>query len=99
MLDTTLQFAGLIAAVVIYARAEPVLSRADGGAFTLVGAAAYLLTAGSIWGGVSILLGYVPSVGAALLSVGLALLLLCGRRLEDIHIRHIPPLSRKEHEQ
>lgn len=88
MIDAALQIATALAAAVVLARAEPALNRMTARTPQLVRIALVLLVAGAAAKlGAILLLGAVPSAPEALTAAGLALLLLCERRLRVL----VPP--------
>lgn len=82
ILDCLAQAITLLACGVIFWRAEPVLNRCHHLSTSLqINVAFYLLTIGPLILGGSVLSGSVPSWPMATLTVGIALLLLCERRV------------------
>lgn len=80
--DVFSQLVTLLACALIFWRTEPVLNRCH---FTqtafLINVAFYMLTVGSLVLGGSVLFGSVPSWPTTILTVGIAMLLLCERRV------------------
>ncbi len=79
--DLAAQTVALTACGVIFWRTEPVLNRMSRCTFRLVWLAFFLLVAGSFGGICWILTGYVPAWPTVVLIAGVALLLLCERRV------------------
>lgn len=76
-----LQAVALAACVVIFVRAEPAINRMGADAPVLLRLAFVLLAAGSISGFVFIVAGHVPAWQDLILTCGIAVLLLCERRI------------------
>jgi hypothetical protein len=88
MIDLLLQALTAVAALLIFARAEPALNRMSAGTPILLRAAMHLLTVGAVaTAGCILLFRYVPTAGQAVTTVGIALLLVCERRLRVL----VPP--------
>lgn len=86
-----LQTIVLVAAVVIILRTEPALNRMNHGTPFLVRSAFHLLTVGAVSEIVFILAGDVPTGSMAILYAGVAVLLICERRLRVL----CPPPKRR----
>ena len=91
--DLFAQVVGLSACAVIFWRTEPVLNRMCCRTFRLLYSAFYFLTVGAFGFVCWILAGYVPPWPVLVLVVGVALLLVCERRVK-IFIR-LPKLPTK----
>ena len=82
LFDFLAQLLTVMACALIFWRSEPVLNRCH---FTqtafLINVAFYMLTIGSLVLGGSVLFGGVPSWPTTILTVGIAMLLLCERRV------------------
>lgn len=81
MSDLVLQGLVLAAAVVVLARAEPAINRMGRATPHRLAAAFVLLAVGAVAQILAILAGHVPALPEALLTVGVAALLACERRL------------------
>lgn len=94
MINLFLQIVVLLSLIVIVARAEPALNRMNGSTPILVRIAFHLLTVGAVGGILFILSGEVPHWHDAIVSVGVAVLFLCERRMR-LFMR---PQRRRAHE-
>lgn len=95
-LDFLAQTLTLLSCGLIFSRAEPVLNRCHVLHTSLqINVAFFLLTIGSLVLGGSVLFGSVPSWPTTALAVGMALLLLCERRVR-VFIRTSRPKQHKE---
>lgn len=82
LFDYLAQLLTLLACGLIFCRAESVLNRCHvTQTALLINAAFYMLTIGSLVLGGSVLFGGIPSWPTTALAVGMALLLLCERRV------------------
>ena len=90
MTTIILQAILLLAAVIIIVRAEPALNRMSGCTPFMVRAAFHLLTLGAAAEIVCILMGDIPSWPTAIVTAGVAALLICERRM-----RVLCPLPRR----
>ncbi|MDE2442103.1 MAG: hypothetical protein KGP14_13860 [Betaproteobacteria bacterium] len=80
--DAFSQLITLLACALIFVRAEPVLNRCHfERTALLINIAFYMLTIGSLILGGSVLFGCIPSWPTAVLALGVAMLLLCERRV------------------
>ena len=80
--DVFSQLVTLLACALIFWRTEPVLNRCHfERTALLINIAFYMLTVGSLILGGSVLFGCVPSWPTAVLALGIAMLLLCERRV------------------
>lgn len=76
-----LQSVVLVTASVIIFRAEPALNRMSPGTPLMIRASFHLLTLGAVAEIAFVLVGDVPSWPAAIMTAGVALLLICEKRL------------------
>ena len=86
-----LQIIVVMAALVIIVRAEPALNRMSRGTPLMVRGAFHLLALGAAAEIVFIMSGDVPSWPTAIVTLGVAALLVCERRLRVL----CPPLKRR----
>ena len=92
MLDQLLQAIFLLACVVILCRAEPATARMSGDTPLLIRLSFNLLAAGALAGIIYTLGGTVPHWLGVVLTLGIAALLLCDRRVRVLTgIRSINP--------
>lgn len=83
MIETILlqQALGIFLCIVILARTEPALNRMGKEAPGLIRAAFVMLASASVAGILAILTGHAPGLETLLLAAGIALLLMCDRRI------------------
>lgn len=92
MIGGALQVVCVIASVVVLWRAEPALNRMSRCTHLALRLAVHLLCVGaSAQIGAVVLLHHVPSVPEAIMTVGVALLLTCERRMRVL----VPPARRR----
>lgn len=81
MIAHLLQIIVLISAIVIVARSEPVLNRMGRCTPFMIRTSFHLLSVGAIAEIVCIIIGEVPSWSTAIVSIGIASLLVCEQRV------------------
>lgn len=89
---TLVQIAVIVAAVMIVVRAEPALNRMSRDTPFVVRVAFHLLALGAVAEIVFIVAGDVPSWPMAIVTLGVAALLVCERRLRLL----CPPVKRRD---
>jgi membrane protein YqaA with SNARE-associated domain len=91
MIDAALQITSALSAFIVLVRAEPALSRMSGSTHPLIRLSVWLLVVGAAARlGSIVLYGIVPPAYEVITAAGVALLLLCERR-----VRILVPLGRK----
>lgn len=95
MIDAALQVVSAFSAFVVLVRAEPALSRMSGATHPVVRISIWLLVVGAAARlGSIVLYGIVPPIYEVITAAGVALLLLCERRIRIL----VPPGRPRAHE-
>lgn len=95
MIDAALQIASALSAFVVLLRAEPALGRMSGATHPVVRISLWLLVVGAAARlGSIVLYGTVPTAYEVITAAGVALLLLCERRIRIL----VPPGRPRAHE-
>lgn len=90
-MNTALNLLGIVIAALILWRAEPALNRMSGATHWMVRYALLLMAAGALGLLLYILAGVTPSPVTLILAAGIALMLICERRMRYL----LPPQQRR----